>query len=400
MTAQQKLGGRKALFRRAAQIQGSDKEAKRVMAAWLGLYGLDRRKAVGGAVAPFLAWRRSVRGLSQRAVELDLFLLERLAIIAASLGLEPEAMTQDLAREIVARFEEIRQKPRTVNMFLSTAKAFSKWAVSEGLWQSDFFAEFQRRRETQPAEPQHLSDDEAKRLLAAIDVRRSGGLRDWLLSYIGLFAGLRISEMTALRASDIDRARCCLVVRHSKTGRARIAWLPHAEDSAGKRQLERAFEARLDLWEAVRAQLGLGPEDLLFVTISTNPGHAAQGSRVDRQSFRQELKRYARRAGIPTRKVSPHKLRHTCGRMLAANGFSLDEVMQQLGHRSPAMSLHYMKAGADDVQKRMARAQITRGIVDAGAERKTLVTPGEILRRAGISLEDLAREKRRRRRKG
>ncbi len=74
-----------------------------------------------------------------------------------------------------------------------------------------------------------------------------------------------------------------------------------------------------------------GKPDALVFPSARKPGQAMNVS----EAFRATVKR----AGL--RGVTPHVLRHSCASFLVANGATLFEVQQVLGHTTTAMSARY-----------------------------------------------------------
>jgi integrase len=131
--------------------------------------------------------------------------------------------------------------------------------------------------------PEILSGTEVERLLAATDSPKYHAI--FMLAY---GAGLRVAEITALQAPDIDSQRMLIHVREGKTGPRDVMLSP------------RVLEALRTHWKAA----GLtGPE--LFPG-----GHSkSPGTQLTRESIGRVLAKVARKAGIQKR-VHPHTLRH------------------------------------------------------------------------------------------
>lgn len=160
--------------------------------------------------------------------------------------------------------------------------------------------------------PEPLSRAEIEGLLAAIDLRASGGRRDRAMIELLYATGLRVSELIGLRLNDVDLEGRHLVAR-------------------GKGSKERMIPMGAPAAEAVKGYLALSRERLLkgrrcpylFVT--------PRGSRLTRQGFAKLLGRHARAAGIG-RRISPHKLRHSFATHLLEGGADLRAVQAMLGH--------------------------------------------------------------------
>lgn len=165
----------------------------------------------------------------------------------------------------------------------------------------------------------YLTPDEVKRLLAAA---RSGrhGARDHLMLLLMYRHGLRVSELIALRRTDLDLASGRLWVQRLKHG------LSTSQPLAGDeiRALRRYLAGRGDLlpW--------------LFLS--------ERGGPLTRQAVNYLLTCIAARAGLGA--GHPHILRHSCGHALAHAGRDLRLIQDYLGHRDPRHTARYTRTAA------------------------------------------------------
>ena len=164
-----------------------------------------------------------------------------------------------------------------------------------------------------------LTEEQLDALLGVVSIHTTTGKRNLALMLVMADAGLRVSEATGLRTTDVvslGDEPTHVDIRYGKGGRpGRVALTARAADAVGA-------------WIDTRGALGLrlGP---LFCTISsgTAGGHWARdgqalepGRPVSTEYARQLVHRLARRAGIATR-VTPHTLRHTFAtRLLRVTG--------------------------------------------------------------------------------
>ena len=179
------------------------------------------------------------------------------------------------------------------------------------------------------------------------------GRRDRALLELLYSAGLRVSEVVALRQPHLD-LDAGFVTRHGQ-GRegARRAARPARARSASR--LPRARRARL-LAPARRARTGLPPR---------------RGTPLTRQAVWKLLKRPARGAGLAAR-VSPHRLRHAFATHLLDGGADLRAVQAMLGHADIATTqiyTHVAPRRLREVHRRFhpARTAASRPAVDRAA---------------------------------
>jgi site-specific recombinase XerD len=156
--------------------------------------------------------------------------------------------------------------------------------------------------------PVVLTMDEVKRLLDATTC-----LKHQAALSVAYGAGLRVSEVAALKVSDIDSKRMLLRVERGKGGRYRNAMLPN-----GLLLLLR------DWWSAGRQQGVLFHEGWLF------PGQGAMKPISTRQLYRIVVD--AAEAADIAKRVGPHTLRHSFATHLLEDGVDIRIIQALLGH--------------------------------------------------------------------
>ena len=177
----------------------------------------------------------------------------------------------------------------------------------------------------QPDELQRLFDGPT--LLRSEELRagkRGTGLdvlRDKAILTTLFSTGMRVSELCSLNRDEIDLKRGELSIR-GKGSKIRLVFL---SDEARKNIRDYTLK-RPDVDEA------------LFIRI---PRSKASGSfrkesnlRLTPRSIQRIIKKYAIKAGIVGKKISPHTLRHSFATDLLRNGADIRSVQAMLGHAS------------------------------------------------------------------
>ncbi len=160
--------------------------------------------------------------------------------------------------------------------------------------------------------PLILSREEVKALLEA-----PGNLRHRTLLAILYGCGLRVSEVTQLKVSDIDSARNVVRVRHGKGCKDRQTLLP-----AKLLELLRCY------WRKQR------PTDWLFPSEdSTRP--------LSPKAVFLACRKAARKAGI-AKPLHPHSLRHAFATHLLEAGVNLRTIQILLGHANLETTARYL----------------------------------------------------------
>ena len=167
--------------------------------------------------------------------------------------------------------------------------------------------------------PVILSREEVMHILESIDSRKHRAIL--MVAYA---AGLRVSEATHLKPTDIDSQRMMLRVDQGKGRKDRFVMLsPRLLDEL------RAY------WKAVHPTLWLFPGDC-----SSQP--------ITRSAVEQACQKALRASGI-SKPITPHSLRHAFATHLLESGTDVRTIQLLLGHRSLATTSRYLKVATTTV---------------------------------------------------
>ncbi len=182
-------------------------------------------------------------------------------------------------------------------------------------------------------EIRHLERDEVERLRHAVDLTKPTGLRDRAVIEMLFGSAVRVSELAALTARQVDLARREVQVI-GKGGRSRLVLL--TEDAAG--WVERYLASRSD------------EHPSLFVVTKAHEPRALSVRQIQRI-----VDVSSQRAGLPFR-VSPHWLRHS--RLTVLARFSDVTVAQRIaGHSSLATTSRYLHVSDPHLRKAFDEAE-------------------------------------------
>lgn len=156
--------------------------------------------------------------------------------------------------------------------------------------------------------PVVLTLAEVKRLLDATTC-----LKHQAALSVAYGAGLRVSEVSALKVSDVDSKRMLLRIERGKGGRYRNAMLP-----------EGLLVLLREWWRAGRQQGIMLPNGWLF------PGQNATVPISTRQLYRIVVE--AAEAADIAKRVGPHTLRHSFATHLLEDGVDIRVIQALLGH--------------------------------------------------------------------
>ena len=191
--------------------------------------------------------------------------------------------------------------------------------------------------------PVVLSVEKVQRLFDALNSLKYRAIL--MTAYAG---GLRVSEVVALRVTDIDSDRMLIRVNQGKGRKDR--YVPLAR---------RALEVLREYWKAAR------PKDFLFPSYSKS-GH------LTRNSVWQACKRAMRNAGIK-KNVSPHTLRHCFATHAHENGTRIRVLQMLLGHRSLRTTGMYTRVSQTAIRSTPSPLDL----MDDGKNGKTKQRKGE-----------------------
>ena len=202
----------------------------------------------------------------------------------------------------------------TIARRLASLRSFFRFGQREG-WTKANPAKPLRNPRKARSLPHFLSSEEIDRLLAAPPRGESLGLRDRAILEVLYSAGLRVSELAGLNASDMDLAGGTLRVR-GKGRRERIA--PIGSFAIARVEAVARGAAAL-------ASEKSGPTAPVFVN--------KFGRRLTTRSVGRLLEKHLRATGLD-RRTTPHTLRHSFATHLLDRGADIRSVQELLGHKS------------------------------------------------------------------
>jgi integrase/recombinase XerD len=184
--------------------------------------------------------------------------------------------------------------------------------------------------------PKALSEGEIEALIRTPDIETPLGLRDRAMFELIYATGLRVSELVGLRIEQINLRQGVLRVT-GKGGKERL--VPLGEEADHWLQ---AYYA-----QARPAILKGRVSDAVFVS--------NRGAAMTRQMFWTMVKSHALRAGIDSRRISPHVLRHCFATHLLNHGADLRALQMLLGHSSLSTTQIYTLVAREGLKRLHAK---------------------------------------------
>ncbi|MDB5016590.1 MAG: xerD 2 [Mucilaginibacter sp.] len=273
---------------------------------------MDWRSAIKG----FQAYLQLEKSLSKNSIEAYSRDIEKLCQFSDIQNdkIAPEKITLTDLRRFIEWANELGMIPSSQARILSGIKAFYKYLLMEDIIKSDP-SELLESPKIQRKLPDTLSYNEINKLIDAIDVSKPEGGRNKAILEVLYGCGLRVSELTELKLSNLY-----LDIEFIKvTGKGSKERLVPIGGSAVK---------ALKVWiENIRVHIPVkkGEEDLVFLN--------RRGTRLSRVYIFMVIKQLAELAGI-NKAISPHTIRHSFATHLVEGGADLRAVQEMLGHES------------------------------------------------------------------
>jgi integrase len=221
---------------------------------------------------------------------------------------------------------EAGRSAQTIRHVLAALRQVYNFAKRHGLYAGDNPVSLVKKPSADARRLRFLTHDEADRLLAALAERESNA-HDMAL--LALHCGLRAGEIFSLTWGDVDMERGVLILRDTKSGKTRAAYMTEAV-AAMLADMERR-----------------GHNELVF--LSANGGRIVQIT----ETFNRVVAALGFNNGVtdPRQKVVFHTLRHTFASWLVEQGVDLYSVKELMGHGTLAMTERYSHLSPDKLRR-------------------------------------------------
>jgi len=285
---------------------------------------------IRGQIAAFLNYLRVEKGLAHNSVLSYARDLDKFARFAEKEERGTNQFDAVSIRRFVVTLDRAGLQSRSIARHIVTLRQFFRYLQREGRIAANPTEHLESPR-TWKMLPKHLSLDEVQALLGAPDSSTARGVRDRAILEMLYGTGLRVSELIALRLSDVHREEG--VVRAlGKGNKQRIVPLGKLGIAALEQYLAGA-----------RGSL-LGSRQSAWMFVSR------RGARLTRQSIWRLLGSYGQQAGIQKR-VTPHLLRHSFATHMLARGADLRSLQMMLGHADISTTQIYAHVVAARLQE-------------------------------------------------
>jgi integrase/recombinase XerD len=278
------------------------------------------------------------RGLSARTLEAYTRDVARFRTFLEGRGIgSPDAATGRDVREFTYQLREQGLAATSIRRVLSALRTYFAFLLAEGLAASD------PTEQVEPPAvwrrlPDVLTRDEVARLLDAPDPSDRLYWRDKALLEFAYASGVRVGELTGVKARDVDLEEGFALV-YGKGSKERLV-------PVGRLAVHSIRVYLRELRPVLRGRGADRAGGALFLN--------ARGEDLTRMGVWKILRKQVDRAGI-ARRVTPHTLRHTFATHLLEGGADLAAVQEMLGHADISTTQVYTHVDRDylrDVHRR------------------------------------------------
>ena len=261
----------------------------------------------------YLKQERSLAQNSLMAYVSDVEKLQQYADVA-DWEQSPRELTQSDLLQFIAYIYDLGMSAPSQARILVGVKAFYKFLLHRDLIEDDPSVLIEGPKIDQKL-PDVLSYDEIEQILSAIDLSKAEGVRNRAIIETLYSSGMRVTELTELRLSNL----------YADIGFLRV-W--------GKGDKERIVPIGRDALKYIKMytqhvrnhlEVQPGHEDYVFLN--------RRGTKLSRVMIFNIVKDATARAGVE-KNVSPHTFRHSFALHLVEGGANLRAVQDMLGHVS------------------------------------------------------------------
>ena len=226
----------------------------------------------------------------------------------------PRKVSYDILKQYLSFINEQKATSRTQAREISSLRSFFKYLVFDGELESNPTQILETPKIGRKL-PNTLTVEEIDLMLNNIDLSKPEGQRNKAIIETLYSCGLRVSELTSLKISNINFRKNIIKIE-GKGNKERLIPLSESAKTEIKLYLK-LYREFLDIEK--------GYEDILFLN--------KRGSSLSRVMIFNIIKQLALISGIK-KNISPHTFRHSFATHLVCRGADLRAVQDMLGHES------------------------------------------------------------------
>ncbi|MDR1344740.1 MAG: site-specific tyrosine recombinase XerD [Tannerellaceae bacterium] len=271
---------------------------------------MQQKKDIVGKYKTYLRLEKSLSPHSVQAYMMD---LDKLVHFMAKEGRTYADITYMDLQQFVAQLHDTGIRPRSQARIISGIRSFYRFLLLDGYITADP-TELLESPKIGLKLPEILSVNEINRILDSIDLSLPEGQRNRAMLEVLYSCGLRVSELTSLRYSDVYFEEGFIKVA-GKGNKQRL--VPISETAI--------HEIQNYLYDRNCLTIQKGHEDILFIS--------RRGTALSRIMVFHIIKQQVEIVGIK-KNVSPHTFRHSFATHLLEGGANLRAIQEMLGHEN------------------------------------------------------------------
>ena len=251
------------------------------------------------------------KGLSKNSIEAYITDLQKLLVFLRENSLSVQRVTLHDLEDFLAGLYDKKIAARSVARIISGIKSFFGFLMLDH-YIEDNPTELLEAPNIGLKLPIVLSIEEIDSILSVIDVSTPEGTRNYAIIETLYSCGLRVSELTNLKFSDLYFDEGFIRVE-GKGSKQRL--VPISEIAIQKIKNYLPYRKQLNIQK--------GFDDIVFLS--------SRGTAISRITVFHYIQKYADEAGIQ-KKISPHVFRHSFATHLLERGANIRVIQEMLGH--------------------------------------------------------------------
>jgi len=240
-----------------------------------------------------------------------------------------ENMTVEVFRNYLGHLSKVGNTPRSISRKFSSLRSFSKYLMKYHGVKEVALSQLKKIKFTKKL-PEFLSVKEIEELLALFQAEDPLSRRNLAIFELIYATGIRISELTSLKVSDLKNSMEVIQVTGKGKKDREVVVGSHAQNAL-KKYLKEA-----------RNLLDKKKSSVLFLN--------ERGDGITVRQIQRILKQAIGQMGL-SKKISPHTLRHSFATHLLEGGADLRAVQELLGHESLSTTQNYTHVSKKQIKK-------------------------------------------------
>jgi integrase/recombinase XerD len=218
----------------------------------------------------------------------------------------------------------------TINGYMRALQSFWSWLEREDFIKENPFSKLKIPKAPKKVIP-IFTEEQLHQLFATIDITSPVGYRDYTIILILLDTGIRCSELTSLKVTDV-KLKSRLLKVWGKGSKERLVPIGAKVQKALWKYLTR-----------YRSEPATPHYDHVFLTRDGHP--------ITKDRLEAIVERYGKKASITGVRVSPHTFRHTMAVMFLRNGGDVFTLQRILGHSQLEVLRGYLNLAQSDINR-------------------------------------------------